>query len=388
MSARGTVIKRGDRWAVVLDLGRDAAGKRIRRWHSGYESAKAAEKARTELLGALDGGNYVAPTKLTVRAFAAAEWLPSLDSAVAGGTLKPSTASNYRTLLEAHVLPEIGGVLLTELSAPRLNAFYGRLLVSGRRDGRGGLSRTSVRLVHVVCHRMLRDAVRWGRLARNVADQADAPTPERRRMSVWSPPQLRTFLDSVATHRLRALWLLVATTGLRRGEATGLTWADVDLDGARLSVSHSSVVVDHAVVTSSPKSSSSARTIGLDGATVRALRSHRAQQATERLAGGSAYAPSDLVFTWEDGRPLHPGIVTKTFERLARRAGLPPIRLHDVRHSYATAALEAGVPLKVVSERLGHSSIAITGDVYSHVRPEVDQAAADQIAALILGGGA
>jgi integrase len=368
-AARGTVVQRGAKWAVVVDLGKGADGKRIRRWHSGFATKREAEQERTRLLSTLDAGNYTPPNRLTVRQFATGEWLPSLDALEAGGGLKSTTVSSYRIQLEAYVLDEIGGVLLRDLSAPRLNALYKQLLASGRKNGKGGLSRTSVRLVHVTCHRMLRDAVKWGRVARNVADLADPPRPARVEMSVWSPAQLRTFLESVRSDRLFALWLVFATTGLRRGEAVGLRWSALDLDGGRLTVSRSSVVVDHQVVDSTPKSDSSARTIGLDPATVATLRQHRRRQIEERLAWGPEYLTSDLVFTWGNGTSFHPNVITRTFARRAAAAKLPAIRLHDLRHSYATAALEAGVALKVVSERLGHASIAITGDIYSHVRP-------------------
>jgi integrase len=383
--ARGTVVKRGAKWSVVLDLGTGPDGKRVRRWHSGYESADEAERARTELLGTLDGGTYIEPNRLTVRQFATGEWLPSLDALVAGGKIKATTASSYRIQLETYLLPELGSTLLKDLTAPRLNALYGRLLASGRRNGKG-LSRTSVRLVHVTGHRMLRDAVKWGRVTRNVADLADPPTPARVEMNVWSPAQLRTFLTSVRPDRLYPLWLLFATTGLRRGEAVGLRWSEVDLEAGRLTVSRASVVVEHKVIDSTPKSEQSARTIGLDPATVVTLRQHRRRQLEERLAWGPEYVTSELVFTWENGAPLHPNVVMRTFQRRAKASGLPVIRLHDLRHTYATAALEAGVPLKTVSTRLGHASIAITGDIYSHVRVEVDQAAADLVAGLILGG--
>jgi site-specific recombinase XerD len=153
-------------------------------------------------------------------------------------------------------------------------------------------------------------------------------------------------------------------------------------------MTHSRVVVNHKVLDGTPKSERSERLIGLDGATVSALRAHKARQSAERLAWGPGYEVSDLVFTWEDGRPLHPSIISRTFQRLAATANLPVIRLHDLRHSYASAALEAGVGLKVMQERLGHSSVAITGDIYSHVSRQVDQSAADQVARVILGTGA
>lgn len=312
---------------------------------------------------------------------------------MACGKLKASTVGQYRNLANAYVVPRIGRVLLRDLTPDQLQRLYGTLLTSGRcRGNRKTLSPTTVHAVHVAIHRMLRDAQRWGLVARNVADIAgeDAPRPVKREMTerVWSPAELCAFLGSVSEHRLFGLWILFATTGMRRGEVCGLRWAEVNLDAGRLTISRSRVVVNHQVIDSTTKTAASTRVIGLDAATVRALRAHRAQQATERLAWGPEYQATELVFTWENGAPLHPDLVTKTFKRLARAAGLRPIVVHGLRHSYASAALEAGVDTKIVSGRLGHSSVAITSDLYQHVRREVDQQAADQVAALILGGGA
>jgi integrase len=393
--ARGSVVKRGKKYAVVLDLGRDADGMRIRKWHSGDATKKEAEVARTELLGRLDGGTYTGPTKVTVQEFVESRWLPALDGLVTGGTLRANTVMSYRNQALSYVVPNLGHVKLSALSADHLARFYGELSKTGRRkvkegDPPKGLAASSVRLVHITVHRLLRDAVRWGLLARNVADLAAADVPRGDRqteMLTWTPPQLRQYLDYVKDDRLRALWVLMVTTGIRRGEAAGLTWDCLDLDGSRLKVEKTRVVVNFKVVDSGPKTAKSGRDIGLDPQTVAALRSHRAQTARERMAWGSAHQQNDLVFTREDGSPYHPDVLTKTFQRTARAAGLPVIRLHDLRHSFATAALEAGVPLKVVSDRLGHASISITGDVYSHVRPEVDQEAANMVANLILGAG-
>ena len=223
-------------------------------------------------------------------------------------------------------------------------------------------------------------------MARNVASLADSPRPTSDKSEVWSPAQLRTFLCSVEGARLYALWILAATTGMRRGELAGLRWADVDLKAGRVRISQTRVSVGYQVVTTTPKSASSTRGFALDPNTVAALKSWHVQHRRERLAWGPAWTNSGLVFGREDGRPYHPQRITQMFLRDAKAAKLPGIRLRDVRHSYVTAALEAGVPLKVISGRLGHSSINITANLYQHVTEQVDQDAADRTAAFILGG--
>jgi integrase len=180
--------------------------------------------------------------------------------------------------------------------------------------------------------------------------------------------------------------MLFTTTGMRRGEVAGLRWTDVDLDTGRASPRRPRVVVNYDVVVSEPKTAKGRRSLALDPATVAALREHRTRQVEQRLAVGPRWQDSGLVFTWPDGRAIHPQRFSNWFEQHTRAAGLPRIRLHDVRHSYATAALAAGVPAKVVSERLGHATIAITLDVYSHVIPGMDAQAANAVASLILDG--
>jgi integrase len=247
------------------------------------------------------------------------------------------------------------------------------------------LASKTVRNIHGELHTALKDAVRRGYVPRNVAATVDLPKGMAPEMQVWSPAQLRAFLDHARQDRLYAAWLLFATTGMRRGEVAGLRWPDVDLDAGRVSPRRPRVVVNYEVHVSEPKTAKGRRSMALDPATMAALRQHRARQAEERLAMGPRWHDSGLVFTWPDGRPLHPERFTKWFQQLARAAGLPRIRLHDVRHSYATAALSAGIPAKVVSERLGHANIAITMDTYSHVLPGLDAQAAGTVARLILG---
>ena len=202
-------------------------------------------------------------------------------------------------------------------------------------------------------------------------------------LRTWTASELRRFLACVQGDRLYAAWQLVALTGMRRGEALGLRWADLDLDGGWLSVRQTFVVVDNHIQVSRPKTARGCRRIALDHATIAALRAHHTAQAAERLAAGPAWPNTDLVFTCEDGTPLHPEHFRRQFDRHVARAGLPRIRLHDLRHTHATLALQAGVHPKVVSERLGHSTVAMTMDVYSYAVPALQQDAATTIANLL-----
>jgi integrase len=306
------------------------------------------------------------------------------------GNIEPNTLETYRHFARAYITPALGTVKLQDLTAGTLKGFYNRLAESGRRRDGGPLAAKTVKHVHGVIYGMLASAVEQGILTRNVAAlraarPAKVPRVERR---VWEPEALRRFLEVMAADRLAALWQLDATTGLRRGELLGLSWSALDLDSGSLAVVQRLIMVDgKPEIRLGTKTPKSARRIALDPATVAALRAHKRRQLEERLAWGEAWQDHGLVFTREDGTPLRPAFVSKAFARLATSAGLPSLTLHGLRHSYATAGLAAGVPVKVMSERLGHANTAITSDLYQHVLPAMDAAAAATVAGLILGSG-
>lgn len=201
-------------------------------------------------------------------------------------------------------------------------------------------------------------------------------------MKTWTAAELRAFIESVADDRLSSLWRVAATTGLRRAELAGLRWEDVDLDAGRLAVRRGLVSVDYRLLESSTKSGK-VRVVELDSETVASLRVHRRRQAEEHLALGSAYEDGGLVFAREDGRPIHPEQISRLFRRHADAAGLPRIRLHDLRHTHGTLLMGSGIHPKVVQERLGHHSSAFTMDVYAHVMPALQAEAAAAFATLI-----
>ncbi len=229
------------------------------------------------------------------------------------------------------------------------------------------------------------DAVRLGVLARNPAQHVELPRVEQKEMKTWSTEQAREFIGFIRGDRLEALWILMLTSGMRRGELIGLKWADIDLDAGRLAVRRARVAVGYQVVWSSPKTVKSARVIALDTATCDVLRAHRARQDDEKVLVGDGYHDEDILFAKPDGSPLHPDYVSQRFGRLVRKAGLTMIRPHDTRHTAATLLLEAGIPVKVVSERLGHSTTSITADLYQHVAPHMQEEAANKLGAMLLG---
>ncbi len=387
MAGRGHVAKKltkdGPRYYPVVELPRDpVTDKRRQKWHPGHTSRKAADRELTRLLAQLDRGVYVEPTRLTVRSYLD-RWLDGM-----AGKVEPNTLEIWRAYHRAQIAPRIGDLRLQQLTAGALAAFYTGLAVDGRRDGQG-LAPKTVKNVHGLLHRALQDAVDQDLVPRNVAAlkaARPAKVPKAKR-PVWAPEDLRRFLEAMAADRLAALWHLDATTGLRRSELLGLPWDEgLDLEAGELAVVQRLVMIGgKPAIRRGTKTPKSARRIALDPATAAMLKAHRKAQATERLRWGPAWQDHGLVFCREDGTPLRPTWVTKAFERLAADAGLPSLTLHGLRHSYATAGLAAGVPVKVMSERLGHANTAITSDLYQHVLPAMDADAAAAVAGVIRG---
>ncbi len=390
---KGHTAQRGKSWTYWIDVGKDADGKRKQETKGGFLTKRAADEAMREVLVKLARNEHARPSKETLAEFLR-RWLPS-----AKARIRPSTFAMYDSLCEKQVIPALGGVKLQNLTAARLNTFYADLLDHGRRfAGRGqrraaprpttraGLSATTVRAIHGVMRHALSDAVRWGDLLRNPAEHATPPKKDTPEMRTWTAEQARAFLESISYDRLYAAYALALTTGLRRGELLGLAWRDVDLEAAWLNVRRTVITVNRSVQFSTPKTSAGRRSVALDAGMVELLRQHRLRQLKERHdLGLAAQQPDDLVFASIEGEPLHPEAFSDAFGRLAKAAGLPRIRLHDLRHTAATLLLAAGVHPKVVQERLGHSSVSITLDLYSHTVPSLQEEAASKLGALVLG---
>lgn len=383
-SGRRGSVKQADNgsWYFILDvpsseLGTNGRPKRKQTRRRGFKTRKEAQAELTRVLGTLEQQSYVAPQNQTLAQFLEATWLPAIEH-----TIKPLTFQGYRRALRRHVIGRpIGAMKLQQVDGPALNAHYAVLLAGDANHP--ALGATTVRNIATVLHRAFKDAMRWQAVARNPVEASDPPRPaDRAEMKTWTFAELNTFLEVAREHRHSALWWILGTTGMRRGEALGLRWSDVDLDNAEIKVQRALVTGDGGKMWSSPKTRASRRVVSIDDDTVAVLRTHKARQNQEKLALGAGYQDDDLVTAQADGQTVSPTRITEQFGRLYRRTKLPHIRLHDLRHTYATLALEAGVNPKVVQENLGHSHVSVTLGIYSHVKKKIKTDTAELLAAL------
>jgi integrase len=381
---RGHIAKKGNRYYVVIYEGPDpSSGKAHHRWHAAGGTRKEAERLLADLVKKSHDGDYRTPDRITLGQYLQDKWLPAKKA-----QLRASTFDSYRRNIELHVVPAIGAVPLQKLMPEHLDTFYAELLTSGRRNGNGGgLSVKTVRNMHTMLHKALADAARKGTILRNVAAVADPPrlsSALRPEMKVWDANQLRQFLQEISSHRLYPAFYLLATTGMRRGEVLGLRWSDVDLDAHSISVSRALVIVAYEPQLSDVKTGQGRRAIDLEPKTITVLRAWKKVQKEERMLT-NVRPKTDSIFAHPDGSWINPDYFSQVFDRHVGKSTLPAIRLHDLRHTHASILLKQGVPLKVVSERLGHANPAFTLSVYQHLLPGMQADAAKAFSAAVFG---
>lgn len=367
-------------WTISIELDKSpVTRKRKQRWYTFKGNFHAAEKYARELEGQKDRGVLIKPSKTTIGEYLD-QWLQ--DSR---GNVAPNTAQTYAWFIEKHITPAIGQFPLTALKPEHLQKLYSDKLTSGRRDGKGGLSSRSVRYIHVTMHKALKHALKMGLINRNPADAVDIPKVTRHEMQVMSDTDLHIFLEFAKSTPYYALFYTALFTGMRRSELLALRWCDVDLLLCQISVSRTLHQLNNReIIIRQPKTAKGRRLIALSPSTVAVLRDHQATKIKGKKALGLAYQDDALVFSRPNGDPLLPDTISAAWSNLARRTGLKGIRLHDARHTHASLLLKAGTHPKIVQERLGHASIAITLDTYSHVAPGLQQAAANRFDEVVL----
>jgi integrase len=431
---KGFVYQRGPKWYYKFRAPERDPSTGDYPWltKGGFDTKKAAWAACREAMGEVDRGRVIRSSTRTVAQFFN-EWFVAVEP-----TIDATTWQNWKDYAAAYVIPWIGEERLQRLDEPRLLKLYRRLLTDGRvkadkngvmyahwldrvergedpsprelsdackttihaarsavrryksgitpKESSAGLAPKTVRNVHALIHRAFADAVAWKYVSRNPASNVKPPKLARTPREVWAPEQIQTFLKAVQNDRFAALFVLELTTGIRRGQICGLKWQAVDLDVGEITVHDNRVVVaGHARDKSGGKTKNADQTISIDRVTSTALRRWRELQNRERAFFGGNYHPGDYVFTFEDGRPPHPDTIRQRFDRLAAAAGLTRITFHDLRHSYATGALKAGINPKVVSERIGHANVGFFLQTYAHVVRADDRDAAEQAAAFLIG---
>ncbi|MHB1444975.1 MAG: tyrosine-type recombinase/integrase [Acidimicrobiales bacterium] len=377
---KGYVARKGDRWYAVVYEGLDpVTGRERRAWHAAGTDRADAEKLAARLASERNGRNDQTRS-LSFGAYLTRQWLPGKRVVLAA-----STYAGYHRNVERHILPALGRVPLRGLRPHHLEALYERLLHPV--DGSVGLAPKTVYEVHLVIRGALADAVRRGLLVRNVALVAHAPrlrSIPKVEQQAWTADELQAFLRAAAGHRLFAALWVAAFTGMRRSELLGLRWDDFDAAKATLSINRGLVAIGYELTETRGKTRNARRRIDLDATTIDVLTAWRDWQHTEQRAVD--IEPSDRMFTDGHGTVVHPHAISQAFERIARRAGMRVIRLHDLRHTHGTLLIAAGVPVKVVSERLGHANPTFTIETYQHVLPGMQADAARVFERLIVPG--
>lgn len=371
----GHIRRRGKRsWQIFLELPRTSEGKRRQKTVTVRGTKRQAEAELARLTNEIATGAFVEPTKMTVSAFLD-RWL----SDYAAIKVSAKTFERYREIVRCHLAVALGQLRLMDVRPLHIQEYYASALRAGRLDGKGGLSAQTVLHHHRVLREALQQAIRWQLLARNPADAVEPPRPQRRESAVLSDDQTARLIASADGSRLWIVIVLAATLGLRRGELLALRWQDIDFDNSVVRVRRSLEQIRGGLRFKEPKSARGRRAVALPGFALEALRRHRLNQRKERLLFGASYRDQDLVCARPHGTPMDPGEVTAGFAALVRTVEIPRIRLHDLRHGHATQLLRQGIHPKVVSERLGHSTTAITLDLYSHVAPDMQDEAARSI---------
>lgn len=374
------------KWRGQLTVETDPLTGATKRIGVSGESQKEVIQKLTSLKMDLQKGSLIRPTDITV-----SEWMGIWLTEYMKPHLRPTTWDSYETMIRCHVVPHLGGMKLKDLRSQHLQRLYNRLLKEGRDDRQGGLSPKTVRYIHGIIRGAMSQAVKCGLIASNPTAAAVPPRKEKKEIQPLTAEQVLRLLEAANGDRYYAAFRLEFMTGLRLGELLALTWDDIDLAAHLIRVRRTLLRVrDHdqvdrktRLIFQEPKTDKARRILPLSKELVSVLESHRAAQDQERLAFGPAYCDRRLVFCAPDGNPIDPRSFTRRWERLLQNAGLPHVRFHDARHTFATMLLEAGEDSKIVQELLGHSAISVTLDIYSHVGIGLKRSAVDRLSGFL-----
>jgi len=351
----------------------DSNGRRKQVEESVKGTRKTAERVLRERLSALDTGDFITKKKATVKQFLD-RWLEEYVTT----NLSEKTEQGYRQLINCYT-GEFSNRQVQSLTADHIQALYSKMR-------KRGLKPTTIRALHRVLHKALGTGVKWGILKQNVANATTPPKIIKKEMKVWDLESRTRFFKWIKEHKYSDLLSLGILTGARRGELCGLTWDNVDLNDNRISIVKTlSRITGKGLVARNPKTNRSRRSLALSPSAVKLLHEVRGKQIAQQSILEDAWNSTGYVFTQVDGMPIDPDLVSRAFNKMVKESGVPHLTPHGLRHAYASAALEAGVDPKVVSQHLGHASVSTPYDIYAHVIPELETEAAKKIEARLLG---
>lgn len=371
---QGTVTKKRDRWYIVYYIGKDQqTGKWKQKWEGSWETKREAQKVLRSRIEEQET-TFERKTDSSTMAVYLDHWLQTYCVP----HLAPNTIRGYRVNIEKHIVPNIGTIPLNKLQPKDIQGLYAKLL-------QDGLSGTSVRYVHNNLHKALGAAVKAELIPRNPADLVDPPRVDRFEAQALTPEQAVTLISACEGHEIYLPVLLALTLGLRRGEALGLRWEDVDLVSRTITIRRSATFTKTGVILGTTKTKNSRRSLIIPEILHVALLQAEATQADRKAQLGAGYNALGLVCCREDGQPFTANALFHQFHDLLEASSLPLIRFHDLRHTNATLMLRNAIPAKIVSSMLGHSSIGITLDTYSHVITEMQNGAVGVMDTLFQG---
>jgi integrase len=364
---KGSIRERGDSYQIRISLGKDPQTGKYSTYSETVSGPKReAEKRLRAILTEIDKGSFIEPGKVILKDYLS-QWLRDYVKA----NLSAKTYERYESIVRVHLVPSLGHIQLFKLRPDHIQKLYGAKL-------NDGLAARSVLYIHRILHKSFETALKWGLLSRNILDGVDTPKSKRNEMQIWDANEVNRFLETAKNSQYYTLFFTALYTGARRSELLALRWSDVDLLLCTMSINRGLHYINKQYIFTEPKSAKSRRVIALSPDSVKVLRDHYDEQAMEKAMVDIKIQESDLIFTTYDNKPLRPNTVSRAWANITKQAGVRVIRFHDARHTHASLMLKQGIHPKIVQERLGHSTIATTLDIYSHVAPGMQEAAAQR----------
>lgn len=374
---KGCFNKVGNSWGFTLTIGKDANGKRKQKRFGKYTTKKDAEKACAEMIYQIDNNLAADPKKITLATYLR-QWLENYRP-----NMTICTYDGYSNNIEKHIIPSLGNIPLQKLHPMQIQSFYNDKLKNGRLDKKGGLSVSSIRYIHATLRKALNDAVKMQYLVRNVSEFVDPPKSKAYEAKFLTKTEVDRMLLALKDSNIFVPILLAVGLGLRRGEVLGLQWEDVDFENKRISIKRSLLPGMNGYYFSDLKTAKSKRVLTVPQNIMDYLKREKKRHAENKLFFGGGYKDINMVCCNEDGSPISPASLNHRFSAFLKKNNIPHLRIHDLRHTNASLMLKQGISMKVASDRLGHTTIGITMDLYTHVDDELQQDAAERLNKII-----